>query len=91
MAKFVHRYEVQLVPSSQLIDLPKGSRIISSAIWKDCLSIWAEVDRHEPTPVRHEIVIVGTGHQAPPQDKYRFLNTVLDGDVFVWHVYCNIE
>lgn len=73
--------------SRQMIEMPKGARIVSVANQEGRICIWALVDSEEENVDAVEVFIVGTGNPNPiPDDAKNFIGTVLMGE-FVWHVF----
>ena len=68
------------------ISLPRGAEILSVAVQRGVVCLWALVDPEQPREDRH-LVVAGTG-QDVPDERGRFLGTVLlaDGDL-VFHIW----
>ncbi len=91
MAK-IFKYQLDLSKAEQqgeyaLIDveMPEAAKILSVGVQHGTICVWAEVDVMADTETR-EFSVVGTGLEAPEDDK--FLGTVqLHDGHFVLHVY----
>jgi len=74
--------------SSQYIDLPAGSRILTAQRQGTDLCLWAECTESEAiVPVT--VLIYGTGFPFPAGG-LDYLCTVQDG-AFVWHIYLDMR
>lgn len=83
--KTIHKYPINIVDEQQIL-LPENAIIISTAIQRGVLCLWAIVDTEEKMESR-TIRIVGTGHEMYSDD-LRFIGTVqqMEGQ-FIWHVF----
>lgn len=79
------------IKDQQIIELPKGSRIICAQMQGEQLCIWFghELLAGQPRD-RDDVVILirGTGHEFAPMLGERYINTVqLAGGSLIFHVY----
>lgn len=84
----VLKYELEIT-SSQMIDMPIGSRIISAKEQRGKLCIWALSDLRCSNKSK-EIKIVGTGHDIDydiGEYYFNFVDTVVMSDGLVWHIF----
>ena len=74
------------VQDEQLIDVPKGSQILSVATQHGQLCVWAIVDP-EAELLPHKFSVRGTGH-AIVGDEGTYIGTAqMAGGQLVWHVF----
>ena len=66
------------------LQLPLGAKILSAALQRRCLCLWAEVD-DSVTLGDRTFYVLGTGCTMPSIE-CRFIGTVVD-EPFIWHVY----
>ena len=85
--KTVYKYSLR-VTDSQVITLPKGSKILSVGEQHGNIRLWALVDTTEPEAEQHTIIVHGTGHNANDVEGATFIGTVFlaDGSL-VFHVF----
>jgi hypothetical protein len=80
------------IEDSQVLDLPKGSKILSAMSQRDEVVLYALVDDDVQTMHGHTIKIVETGHQFPDCQEHYYLGTVMThGGSLVWHVFEHIS
>ena len=82
MAKTIYKYNLSVFADNDF-DMPKGTTPLHVDNQQDHLCLWAEVDTDLPKQ-RRSFVIVGTGHEIPPDAQYVGTAQV---DPFVWHVF----
>ncbi len=87
MGHSIWKYSLKLT-DCQVIEMPKGARLLSVAEQHGILCLWALVDTTADKTDR-SIVLIGTGHFAPaPNDPFTYVGSTLsDGGNFVWHVF----
>lgn len=85
MGQSIYKYKLQ-VETMQDIELPKGAKILSSAVKGDDIFIWVRVDTTQEDKEYHSIMVYGTGHDVDPSADLRFIDTVFMRDL-VFHVF----
>lgn len=71
------------IDDTQVLNMPKGAKVLWVAMQDGRACLWAEVDEYAPVEKRR-IEIRGTGHPLPAPIDY--LGSVIQGP-FVWHIY----
>lgn len=88
MRKKVYKYQLEL-KSHQVIEMPKGSQILTFQEQNGILTLWAIVDTEEFKTEEREISIYATGYTIPDKcDVSNWIGTVQVGSL-VWHVFEN--
>ncbi|EFM10150.1 conserved hypothetical protein [Paenibacillus curdlanolyticus YK9] len=85
----IYKYPVYPSLTTQTIEVPSSSKIISAVVQNGDIVVYALVPGEEASPnwnVIKRIVVVGTGWQFHADDKTRFISTVQSGSL-VWHVF----
>jgi len=80
----IYKYALN-VENKQILKLPLGSKILSTAFQEDTLCIWALVDKDEDFLESYKIYIYGTGHDIG-NIYVSFIGTVFTGNL-VFHVF----
>lgn len=82
----IYKYPLA-VTDHQVIQLPKGAKLLSVQTQNDYLCLWALVDPSQDAEPRH-IAIVGPGHVLTAIDALTYIGTAqhFDGKL-VWHVF----
>lgn len=84
--KTIRKYQLSVI-GRQVVPMPAGSVILSAAVQRETICLWAMVDPNTP-PVGRVIVIVGTGHEVPAGVAASdFLGTVQLSGGLVFHVF----
>jgi hypothetical protein len=86
--KSIHKYTLQ-PKGIQLIELPKGAKVLSCAVQQENVVIWALVDLEETGAENIEVTAFPTGQIIDPdRDMGVFLGTVLLNETrIVLHIY----
>lgn len=85
----VWKYELR-IDDEQVVDMPRGARILSAQSQYEIVAVWALVDPEAPREKRR-FRIVGTGH-AITDDVGDFVGTVQQaGGQLVWHIFVQRE
>lgn len=81
-------YKYLIHPGNQIIELPVGSKIISTGFQFEDLVIWAEVDVNSHDTERYMVCAILTGGQfSDLAKKLEFIGTTESLAGFVCHVY----
>ncbi|MGB7235097.1 MAG: hypothetical protein WBD41_03855 [Rhodococcus sp. (in: high G+C Gram-positive bacteria)] len=84
----VHRYQIAIT-DNQIIELPLGSKPISAATSRSIpghgLDLWVRLDPAVTATQLFAIRVAGTGHTVSA--KCRFIDTVVEPNGLVWHVF----
>lgn len=86
MEKKIYKYKLELT-EEQIVNMPQGSKILSTQLQDGSICLWAMVDTEKPFKQR-DIRIYGTGSKITDLDKY--IGTVQDGR-YVWHVWERLD
>lgn len=86
MTQRIFKYPLE-VTDSQVIDMPRGARILCVQVQRGQPCIWALVD-DDVEPTRREIHMRGTGHNCNGVDALRYIGTfqMHDGSL-VFHAF----
>jgi len=79
----IHKYKLH-AGGENIINMPKGAKILCVQLQGDSLCLWAEVSLHKPI-VQRTVVAYCTGETLSTEDK-KYISTVQDG-WFVVHFY----
>lgn len=84
--KYTMNSEGGFLMKERLINMPKGAQIISVGEQHNNVCFWAVVD---PDAKMHErrFVVVGTGHDMPDLPLKPLGSVLVDGGVWVWHLF----
>ncbi|WP_426447603.1 DUF7352 domain-containing protein [Paenibacillus sp. S-38] len=84
----IYKYPIEL-QNKQLLELPKGSRVLSAQEQYGGINIYALVDTDLKETEKIVILLYGTGHRITEDiEEYRFLDTVsMHGGNLVIHVF----
>lgn len=86
MNKVIYKYPLQII-DEQAVQLPSGAQVLTAQVQHGLLQLWALVDTSQPIAVIR-LRIVGTGHDFPDADQWRYLSTVqVDGGALVFHIF----
>lgn len=90
--KSIWKYTLK-ASTSQTIEIPIGSRILSAESQKDDIVIYALVNSEELSFESYEILTYGTGHSILENiDNHNFLGTVkMHSDALVFHVFYKLK
>lgn len=80
----IWKFELRLI-GSQMVPIPADAEILSVAVQRGNICVWALVDPDKPAQVR-EIEVIGTGHPMEAGVSRKFIGTVVI-EPFVWHVF----
>lgn len=81
----IHKYQLAIT-DKQLVDIPRGGKVLSAQIQRDTLCIWALVDDAAPVEPR-TFYVHGTGHKLLDPTA-RFIGTVqMRGGALIFHVF----
>lgn len=90
MLKVIYKYPIE----GKSIKLPLNAKVLSAAMVKGEICIYALVDPTETAKKEHKVFVLGTGHVIQ-EDKIAgmdFVGTVVEkNELFgelVWHVWC---
>lgn len=87
MSKIVYKYPLQIV-DEQAVQLPSGAQVLTAQVQHGVLQLWALIDPNHLSIEQVKVRIVGTGHDFPDADQWRYLSTVqVDGGALVFHVF----
>lgn len=76
------------IEDKQTLSLPAGAQILSVAMQRDEVCLWALIDPKATKVQDRTFEIFGTGHPIPQGIQRKFLGTVLThGGALVWHVF----
>ena len=76
------------VAETQVVEMPKGSEIISAMAIGEDNFIWARVDAGEPKKEIKEIRVIGTSHPIQEDEKLRHIGTTTMMDnKLIWHIF----
>jgi hypothetical protein len=80
----VHKFSVVRIGEPFEILTGKTFKPLTMQVQNGLLCVWAEVETSEEQNVKHQLVVVGTGHFVPPC--FEWVATCQDGSR-VWHLY----
>lgn len=80
----IWKFELRLI-GSQMIPIPADAEILSVAVQRGNICVWALVDPDRPALIR-KIEVIGTGHPMETGVSRKFIGTVI-AEPFVWHVF----
>lgn len=80
------------IEDSQLLELPKGSTILSAQNQREQLVLYVRVpDPAYDGTTKVKVLIRGTGHDASGTEKTQYLSTVMfHGGSLVYHVFIDL-
>lgn len=96
MLKTIYKYPIQTKNINSFVYLPLNAEILSAALVRNTICIYALVDPTETATREHEVCIWGTGNPINEewQEKIKnmtFLNTLVEPDELfgelVWHIW----
>ena len=90
--KKIYKYNLDIT-DRQLLELPKGSEILSVKNQGDNICLWALVNSEEQSKEVFEIEIFGTGHDIYENEKTerKFIDTCVMPNGLVWHIVHRIK
>lgn len=87
--KRVYRYELHIADTTS-IEIPVDAKILkfgARAQHPDVVEFWALVDDERKTEQKL-FRVVGTGHDFPDVDEWRYLDSVITAKgALVWHIF----
>ena len=84
--KTIYKYPL-IITDSQIVEMPKGAKILTVQTQNDTVCLLALVDTERP-PEQHTIFIFGTGHPFLLNKSATYLGTVqTNNGMLVWHVF----
>ncbi len=83
--KTIWKYPIE-IRDSQIVKMPKGSKILSAQFQLDVLCLWAMVDAAEQEKEDRHIHIFGTGQWLTEPAVFRLIATAQRCPM-VWHVF----
>jgi len=73
------------------LELPEGAKFLHAAsLERNEISLWFELDPNAPME-RRLFYVVATGQAVPNDAGYKWLCTVIEKGVWVWHIYERME
>jgi len=88
--KKIYKYKLNH-SSSQPLQLPKGSSIISVTSQYGNIVLYANVQTDAKETETYDILVIGTGDEAPSKD-YHFIGTIkLHEGAYMFHVFYKKE
>lgn len=85
MSEAIWKFPLMVTQTPQVVQMPKGARILYCGMQDGKICLWAEVIQSAELE-RRKFMVVGTGWELPPDRNY--IGTV-QTPPFVWHVYEN--
>ena len=86
--KTIFKYSLS-VTDTQVLKMPKNADVFSAQFQGNQLCVWGLVDTEAELEDR-EFRIFGTGQPFEVLGMFRFVDTVQQGDYFVWHVFIKL-
>ena len=86
--KTIFKYSLS-VTDTQVLKMPKNADVFSAQFQGEQLCVWGLVDTEAELEDR-EFRIFGTGQPFEVLGMFRFVDTVQQGDYFVWHVFIKL-
>ena len=86
--KTIFKYPLS-VTDTQVLKMPKNADVFSAQFQGEQLCVWGLVDTEAELEDR-EFRIFGTGQPFEVLGMFRFVDTVQQGDYFVWHVFIKL-
>lgn len=86
MTKSIWKFPVAIV-NQQLVEMPLGAKILTTAMQGETPCLWAEVDPEETGKHLRNIHIFGTGQWMPADPSIYIGSLMLHGGALVFHVY----
>lgn len=82
----IWKYPIQVTPN-QVVEMPKGARILCVQVQNGTLCLWALVNPALPKEQKF-VAVLGTGYERSEAQiaNYTYLGTV-QNPPFVWHVF----
>ena len=81
----IFKYVLMSTKNVSSVAIPKGGKVLTTAMQDGLVCIWVEVDQHAPTELR-TFKIYGTGHEMLDSEHQVYVGTIFDNP-YVWHVY----
>lgn len=89
MSRKIFKYQIGI--DTNILDMPKGSKVLSVHSQYGKVVLYAEVDDTQVLTKR-KYIIYGTGHEFVHNDEYDYVGTVIThNDALVWHIYISKE
>lgn len=83
----IYKYKLEIT-DQQLLTIPEQPHFLHVGEQDGELMLWAEVDS-EKEKTNFEVYVCGTGNPIPEKAKH-YLGTV-QIEIFVWHVFLNLN
>jgi hypothetical protein len=71
---------------SMMWEMPRSAEILAVQYQREVLCLWARVDPNKPTESRW-FQVYGTGHEIESGPALRYVGTVQQNSLLVWHVF----
>ena len=83
--KTIYKYPVEMTSAEQIIELPKGSEVVSFVKKIDGIFLYAIVDASEQETENRKFVVCGTGWPIKGEN-YKFIGSILLTEYEIYHL-----
>lgn len=87
----IHRHELTIVDTPQIVSLPSAHTLLSIAPGRNgyYIDLWVLGESRLTHEVIRTFRIFGTGHPIPNEEQLKFVGTAVMPDDLVWHVFAD--